>query len=188
MEVMKTIRKSGNKREPLPLKWLSEMGMFHKKWWIFYLFPVVFTDISFLLWHGTERGTLLLKQKGYRPWHYQFKVKHFQSITLYCYSITQSGNFELLINFFLTSQLVYSATYSPRASFHSLMWFMLLVAGAGPRQMFHPCEPTGVIFLTCLAACVSAKLFSEQCAGVRHSLINAIIPRAEATMRMSSVH
>lgn len=65
---------------------------------------------------------------------------------------------------------------------------MRRVAGAGARQMFRPCEPTGVIFLPCLAACVSAKLFSEQRAGVRHSLMNAIIPRAAATVRTSSLH
>lgn len=78
--------------------------------------------------------------------------------------------------------------FSRSLSFHSLVWFMHLVAGAGARQMFRPCEPTGVIFPTCLAARVSAKLFSEQCAGVRLSLMNAIIPRAVATMRVSSLH
>lgn len=60
---------------------------------------------------------------------------------------------------------------------------MRLVAGARARQMFWPCEPTSVIFLTYLAACVSAKLFSEQRAG-DNILMNEIIPWAVAAMKM----
>lgn len=48
--------------------------------------------------------------------------------------------------------------------------------------MFRPCEPTSVIFKTCPAACVIAKLFSEQHAG--NSLINELIPWAVAAMKM----